>query len=163
MVDPVHQWAACRCGKARVEVRARPVLRAYCHCLICQAFNGADRADVSVFHASDARIEDEKTVEFRVYQQPPLVQRGQCTSCGGPAVERIRIPLFPALTVVPSGNFADPAFLPAPALHIFYHRRKADAADDLPKYSGFLSSQNHFMLALVKGLFRRSRASAAPG
>ena len=153
-----QQAGACRCGKARFSIVGRPLLRAYCHCLICQEFNESDYADVTVFYGKDVSLEDEGTVIFRAHQQPPLVKRGKCTSCGKPAVERLNIPLMPSMTIVPSYNFKDAAFLPEPRMHIFYHRRKADVADALPKHSGFLNSQSRFSLALVMAMLRRGNA-----
>ena len=80
------------------------------------------------------------------------MKRGTCTSCGKPAVERISLPLLPKMTVIPSGNIVEQAALPTPAMHIFYHRRLADANDDLPKYSGFFKHQSSFAVALLKAL-----------
>jgi hypothetical protein len=39
-------------------------------------------------------------------------------------------------------------------MHIFYHRRKAEATDSFPKFSGFLSSQSNFIRALVLALVK---------
>ena len=144
----------CRCGRARFSIVGRPLLRAYCHCLICQEFNELDYADVTVFYRKDVSLEDEDTVVFRVHQQPPLLRRGKCKSCGKPVIERLNIPLMPSMTIVPSYNVEDAAFLPEPKLHIFYHRRKADVVDNLPKHSGFLNSQSRFGLAVATAMLR---------
>jgi len=58
------------------------------------------------------------------------------------------------MTIVPSNNIDAATFLPQPAFHLFYHRRKADVTDDLPKCSGFLQSQSRFSLALIKAMLR---------
>lgn len=158
MEGSIQQTGACRCGKARFSIAGRPLLRAYCHCLICQEFNQADYADITVYYRKDVSLEDESAVAFRVHQQPPLVKRGTCTSCGKPAIERLSIPPMPRMTIVPSYNIADAALLPAPTLHIFYHRRKADADDTLPKYSGFLNSQFRFGLAVSIAMLLGGRA-----
>ncbi len=152
----IQQSGCCRCGAAKFTIVGKPLLRAYCHCLICQEFNEADHADVTVFYAKDVVLENEKTVDFRVYQQPPLVKRGKCISCGKPALEKLSIPLLPRMIIVPSNNIGNSAFLPEPAFHIFYHRRKADGADSLPKYNGFLNSQSRFSLAVVMSMLRGS-------
>lgn len=145
----------CQCGKTSLAVTGRALFRAYCHCLICQEFNQADYADITVFRARDVGLADEAGVAFRVYQQPPLVQRGTCKHCGKPAMERLNIPLMPRMTVIPTPNIRDWGDLPKASFHMFYHRRRADMRDDLPKYSGFLNSQMHFgtaaMLALLRG------------
>jgi hypothetical protein len=38
-------------------------------------------------------------------------------------------------------NFADQSSLPVAGFHIFYDRRVADVADELPKYSGYWKSE----------------------
>lgn len=159
----IQQSGSCRCGAARFTMVGKPLLRAYCHCLICQEFNEADYGDVTVFYAKDVALADESTVDFRVYQQPPLVKRGKCTRCGKPAIEKLSIPLLPRMALVPSNNISDSEFLPTPAFHMFYHRRKADVADNLPKYNGFLNSQSRFSLAIVMSmLFGGGRAGKLP-
>lgn len=154
----IQKSGACRCGKARFSIVGKPLLRAYCHCLICQAFNESDFADITVFYRKDVSLEDENSVAFRVHQQPPLLKRGQCKHCGKPVIEKLSIPLMPGMTIVPSYNVEEPAFLPEPKLHIFYHRRKADALDILPKHSGFLNSQSRFSLAVGMAMLRGAGA-----
>jgi len=149
-----QRTGSCRCGKVRLRISGKPIFRAYCHCLICQEYNQSDYADITVFYRKDVVVQDESTVAYRVHQQPPLLKRGTCTSCGRPAVEKLSIPLMPAMTVVPSYNIANQAMLPAPKMHIFYHRRKADAVDTLPKYSSFLSSQSYFGIAVSLAMLR---------
>jgi hypothetical protein len=144
----------CQCGAVQFVIAGRPLLRAYCHCLICQEFNQADFADVTVFRSRDVSISNEDGIHYRVYQQPPIVRRGTCAACGKPAAERIAVPFMPRMTVVPSVNVIEQEGLPEPAMHIFYHRRKAEATDSLPKFSGFLSSQSNFTRALVLSLVK---------
>ncbi|EHR70708.1 hypothetical protein BurJ1DRAFT_1853 [Burkholderiales bacterium JOSHI_001] len=144
----------CQCGAIQLVISGRPLLRAYCHCLICQEFNQADFADVTVFRARDVSIPNEERIRYRVYKQPPIVRRGTCAACGKPAAERLAVPLMPRMTVVPSSNLIEHEGLPSPAMHIFYHRRKAEATDSLPKYSGFLTSQSRFTLALALALVK---------
>ena len=147
-----QKTGSCRCGIARFSILGRPLFRAYCHCLICQEFNESDYADITVFYRKDVSLEDENSVAFRVYQQPPLLKRGTCKSCGKPAIERLTIPLMPSMAVVPSYNIHEKGFLPKPELHNFYHRRKHDIVDNLPKHTGFVSSQLYFGLAAGKAM-----------
>jgi hypothetical protein len=56
---------------------------------------------------------------------------------------------------VPSGNIEESASLPDPAFHMFYHRRKADMTDSLPKYSGYLNSQFRLIAALITALLHK--------
>ena len=66
MADSRAQGAgSCPCGTGRFSITGKPVLRFYCHCTICQAFNQADRADVTVFHAKDVALQDPATVGAR--------------------------------------------------------------------------------------------------
>ncbi len=157
---PIQMTGSCGCGQAKFSMVGRPLLRAYCHCRICQAFNQSAYADIAVFYAKDILLKNEDNIAFRVHQQPPLLKRGTCKSCGKPAIERLNIPLMPGMVIIPSSNIHDPAFLPEPALHIFYHRRTADMTDVLPKHNGFLNSQARFSLALVMAMLRGGARAA---
>lgn len=153
--DSPQQTGSCQCGAVRFSIAGSPLFRAYCHCLICQAFNQSDYADITVFYNKDICLEDEDAVVFRAHQQPPLLMRGACKSCGKPAIERLAIPLMPGMTIVPSCNIQGEDLLLTPEAHIFYHRRKADIADDVPKHAGYLNSQFHFGITAVKAMLRR--------
>lgn len=156
MVDKhTERTGSCHCGAARFSISGKPLIRFVCHCTICQEFNKADYADVTAFFAKDVVLDRKESVEFRVYKQPPLLKRGTCVICARPAVEHLTIPLFPRLTVVPSGNIEESASLPDPAFHMFYHRRKADMTDSLPKYSGYLNSQFRLIAALITALLHK--------
>lgn len=155
MADSFNTSGQCQCGHARFSISGRPLVRGFCHCLICQAFNQAAFADITVFYARDVHLHDESTVAFRAHQQPPMLKRGCCTQCGKPAIERLNIPLMPALVVIPTANLSDPSLAPQSALHIFYNRRQADVDDGLPKYCGYLSSQTHFGIAAIKAMLSR--------
>ena len=85
-------------------------------------------------------------IEFKRYRPPPAARRGHCRSCSAPVVEFLRLAPFVQLAFVPSKLFPDQGALPPPALHIFYHRRLGDIADDLPKVSGYWASE----LAVMK-------------
>lgn len=99
------------------------------------------------------------TVAYQAYKKtPPAVQRGKCVVCGEPAIERLKLPLMPEIVVIPSESVKEAALLPDPSLHIFYHRRVADAQDSLPKYEGFLSSQWAFSRRLLGALMSGGRA-----
>jgi len=140
----------------KVVAQRPPLFRIICHCTICQSFNRAAFADVSVFRAKDVIVPPGNLVDFRTYRPPPAIRRGKCARCGGPAVELAAIP---PLAIVPSANFDDVSFLPVPAFHIFYERRVSDAEDDVPKHSGYWPSQLAFLSRYVTSL-RRGQASA---
>ncbi|MFK7992488.1 MAG: GFA family protein [Granulosicoccus sp.] len=147
--------AFCSCGVVTFEIVGSPIARAYCHCTICQKFNNANYADVTVFYSKDITGIDESKIEFKVYKQPPLVRRGNCTHCNSPVIEKLTIPLLPKMLIVPSTNFDDTSFLPEPRMHIFYDKRIGDINDGIKKHSGFLSSQIGFSTGLVKGMISR--------
>lgn len=146
---------ACPCGAARYTATGAPLLRAFCHCTICQRFNHADRGDITLFRARDVRTEADDTVEYRAWKQPPLVRRGTCRECNRPAVEKLHILPLPRIVIVPTVNLRGDAPLPEPRLHIFYDRRVADAQDDLPKHAGYLPSQIAFGTTLLRALATR--------
>ena len=130
----------CACGASNFTVTGPPVMRLFCHCTICQEFNNAPFADISVYTAGKVNLPDDNPVAFNTYKKPPAVQRGKCSKCGEPAIEFFHMPLVPDMVLIPSENIAKTVDLPEPKFHMFYHRRVADANDSLPKYSGPMSS-----------------------
>jgi hypothetical protein len=142
----IQQACACPCGASRFEVSGRPLVRLLCHCTICQAFNRQPYADVTAFWAGSITLRVGHQIEFKRYRPPPAARRGHCRSCSAPVVEFLRLAPFVQLAFVPSKLFPDQGALPPPALHIFYHRRLGDIADDLPKVSGYWASE----LAVMK-------------
>jgi hypothetical protein len=148
------QACACPCGAARFFVRERPRARILCHCNVCQSVYRARFADVSVMWGGDIVLADEAAVTFRRYRAPPALRRGTCSTCGAPVVGFLGLAPFVRLAFVPSRNIPDPHALPAPAMHIFYHRRLADIEDDLPKHFGYWASQSAVARLLLPALFR---------
>ncbi len=144
--ERIEQTCACPCGASRLDVSGRPLVRLFCHCTICQGFNRQPYADVTAFWAGNVTLRSGDQVEFRRYRPRPAARRGKCRSCSAPVVEFLRLAPFVQLAFVPSRLFPDQGALPPPALHIFYHRRLGDIADDLPKVSGYWSSE----LAVMK-------------
>ena len=104
-------------------------------------------------------IEDGATLVARINEELSRVDFGTAArkihGLRKPTIEFLKTPLFPALTIVPSGNVSNPKLLPAPAFHCFYHRRMEDAQDDLPKYGGYLYSQLRFVVKLIGALTRK--------
>ncbi|MFK7966446.1 MAG: GFA family protein [Burkholderiaceae bacterium] len=156
MQDP-KRIGTCACGEVRALIHGDPLMRVHCHCTTCQAFNDAPSADVTVFDARDIVIEGESNIAFKAYQKNSPVLRGRCTRCQSAVIEKASMPLLPNLIMMPSE-----VIQPAPDIqssqHIFYHRRTADADDQLPKRTGLVSSQGHFMKSLLAALWRRKRA-----
>ncbi|MEQ8232108.1 MAG: GFA family protein [Gammaproteobacteria bacterium] len=139
-----RQHCACGCGHVTFDVTTAPLFRFFCHCTICQRFNGAPYADVVVYAADSVTPAAPGTVAFATYRPPPNVQRGKCARCGAPAMERLALPLMPKLTMVPAPMHATAARLPEPRAHVFYETRLADSDDELPKHRGYLASQLAF-------------------
>jgi len=149
----MRQTCSCRCGASRFAISGEPIGRLYCHCTICQAFNGRPYADVTVFPARAVALPDSSAVAFRHYRPPPAIDRGSCPACGGPVVAFMALGPLKMLAFVPSQNFERPSELPEPSLHIFYHRRVADATDSLPKVSGYWASEMAVSRLIFGGMF----------
>ena len=139
----------CECGEARFNVSGKPLMRAFCHCTICQTFNQAAYSDITLFRARDVIMPQQNSVEYKAYASPKIIQRGKCVSCGKAAIEYLKLPLMPKLFVVPTNNIADKRFVPEPSLHVFYDTRVSDIEDNLPKHSGYLKSQLAFSHKLM--------------
>ena len=135
------QDGQCQCGDTRFSIKDKPIIRLFCHCKICQEFNSAPYGDVAIFLSKDVVLQENSKVDYKKYKMPPAVQRGKCSSCHKPAIEYLKLPLMPELTIIPSANIPTGDFLPDPSMHIFYHRRINDMNDELPKISGFIKSQ----------------------
>ena len=116
-------------------------------------------ADVTVFPARAVTLPDNSGVTFRRYRPPPAIDRGSCPACGGPVVEFMTLGPLKMLAFAPSQDFERPSELPEPSLHIFYHRRAADATDLLPKVSGYWASEMAVSRTIFGGLLRPKGAA----
>lgn len=155
MSKKIQQLCQCQCGKTKFTIQGEPIARIACHCTICQEFNNAAFADITIFLSKDIILENLKTVSLRKYNPPPAVQRGICIECGKPAIEFLDLPFFPSLTIIPSQLIPYGPLLPKLSAHIFYHRRVADIEDSLPKISGSIKSQLALSKKLLPGIFNR--------
>jgi len=142
---------SCECGTCAYEVHKQPKARFICHCTICQAFTGRAFSDVTVLRATDVALTNADQIAFKKYRPPPNINRGLCRRCGKPALETAGSGLIKIL-FIPTPNFARQDLLPPVRMHIFYHRRLADADDALPKHSGYFRSQLAIGQLLFKGL-----------
>ena len=152
-----EQLCHCECGKSEFTLKGKPLVRMFCHCTICQEFNEDDYSDITIFLTKDVEFDHAQHVDFKKYKAPPAVDRGKCGSCRKPIIEFINIPLFPSLTIIPSQNIGAGSYLPESCAHIFYHRRVKDISDNLPKYSGLISSQTLLMKKLFLGMLGRKK------
>jgi hypothetical protein len=137
----VKQECFCECGASRFEVNGQPIGRFFCHCLICQAFNKRQYADVTVFRARSVRLAGGCVLDFKRHRPFPGLDRGTCAACHAPVVEFMRPWPLPRLAFVPAQTFPDRSALPPPRRHIFYERRVHDVSDNLPKMSGYWPSE----------------------
>ena len=138
---------SCPCGETTFTVDEVPFARFYCHCEICQKLYDKPFADVTVVKTKHVHLADDQ-VNFKKYKMPPALDRGTCKACGKPAAGFLRgIPGL-GLAFISADNFNDKTNLPAHQGHIFYHRKQAEFEDELPKLSGYLSSE----LAVCKWL-----------
>ena len=71
-----------------------------------------------------------------------------CLSCGLPVVGFLRLAPYVRLAFVPATKFSRRTGLPQPSAHIFYRRRVRDAADRLPRISGYWPSEL-FVIKLI--------------
>lgn len=131
----------CPCGQQQIAVFGQPVMRFICHCEICQKVYAKPFADIVAVRASQVAKPLSPGIRFTKHRPPPAVKRGVCPACNNPVVALL--PLLPGfgLAFVPAANFSPQHVLPDPSLHAFYHRRLADVADTLPKFSGYWASQ----------------------
>ena len=151
--QPLSQVCACPCGASRFAVAGHAVTRLLCHCIICQSVYRQPHADVTAFWAGAVTLPANHKIQFKKYRSPPALRRGTCRACGAPVISYLRLAPFVQLAFVPSRNFSKPSALPAPSAHIFYHRRVADAVDDLPKISGYWRSEMAVTKLVMKSMF----------
>lgn len=149
--------SSCPCGAAAFTIRAKPLTRFCCHCLICQRANKAAFADVTAFWAGSEHLRSPEAVEFRSHRPPPALRRGTCRACGAPVLGYLRLAPFLRLLFVPTRNLKPAATGLPPSAHVLYHRRVSDATDSLPKFSGYWSSE----LAVTRSVLRGWLRSAA--
>lgn len=153
------QHAACECGACRFEVNAGPVARFICHCTICQAYTGRAFSDATLLLTRNVSMSGVENIAFKKYRSPPNISRGTCTRCGKPAIEMGS--LGPVkITFIPTPNFSPAEWLPPVAMHMFYHRRRADALDASPKHHGYLRSELAFG-KLLMGLYQTKREASS--
>jgi hypothetical protein len=146
---------SCACGHGYVEVSGSPVLRFKCHCTICQSVYGKPFADIVALRSNQVARPVSPVLQFRRHRLPPAVSRGTCSSCNKPVVGFLPLAPFFGLAFVPAENFPASVTLPEAALHTFYDRRVADVHDELPKISGYWTSQWAVSSRFMCGLMRR--------
>ncbi|MCV6596768.1 MAG: GFA family protein [Mangrovicoccus sp.] len=145
---------SCECGKTHFEIEGEPLFRAHCHCSICQEYHQADYADFMAFRRRKVHWDAKVPQSLKAYKQPPFLRRGHCTECGSTSLETLTLPPFPRLILIPTKRLPKSLPRPTPSLHMFYDCRHADIEDNIPKFSGYLSSQIGFARVLKNALAR---------
>jgi hypothetical protein len=149
------QECQCQCGDTKFSIHGEPLIRIFCHCTICQQFNDAAFADISIFRSKDVQFPDNQKVNFKKYRSPPAAQRGKCATCNKATIEFLNLPVFPPLTIIPSQNIPSGKFLVEPLTHVFYDSRVKDINDTLPKHSGYIKSQIAVSARLISAMLTR--------
>ena len=148
----------CECGANRLAALRPPILRFFCHCLVCQQVYQKPYADVSMFWARDVDCAPDAPIRFKRYRSPPAVRRGSCVHCHVPVLGLLSPLPGARLAFLPSRHFDESDALPSAAAHIFYHRRVHASRDGLAKYSGYWPSQWYLMRAIARNLGERLSA-----
>lgn len=144
----------CSCNEVSYQITGKPLVRAFCHCTICQRVNRAAFADVTLFKAKDVSLPGEANLSYHAYKFPPILQRGECTQCHDIAIEHLNLFPLPKIVIIPTRNLHQDSLIPEPSLHIFYDKRVADIQDNLPKYHGYLKSQLGFGKKIIGALLK---------
>ena len=137
--------ARCRCGAVQLEVKGA-ITRFYCHCGICQRLNDAPYGEPVFAWRWDVAVNDPSQLTWKRHRRTPInVNRGTCRTCGTLILEHLALS---PVSIVIASTWENRELLPPPQGHAFYETRVADIEDDLPKRSGYVSSQ----LAVTKWL-----------
>lgn len=144
--------ASCSCGANTFSFTHAPIAHFVCHCQMCQQYTGKAFSDVVVFLKQDVTDLNIAQSTFKRFKLPPNIRRGVCNVCAKPSIE---FGILDQLVFVPKANLKDVSQIPPESMHIFYHRRQQDVADDLPKYNGFVLSQTVASKLIIQGVAKR--------
>jgi len=111
-------------------------------------------ADIIALKSSQVIQSVDSKIKFSKHRLPPALKRGVCPSCSNPVVGFLPIMPFFGLAFIPTANFPEHISLPAPKFHTFYDRRVVDVEDELPKYSGYWTSQCVLTSGFFSGILR---------
>lgn len=112
--------ASCSCGQLRVVAEGDPIRVSVCHCLACQKRSGSAFAVQARFADEQLRIEGQWKDYTRISDEGDPRTFSFCPACGGTVFYRLSI--FPGMTAVAVGAFADPTF-PRPIRAIYEDRQ----------------------------------------
>jgi hypothetical protein len=124
---------SCLCGGVKFAIEG-PLLRPLnCHCSNCRKQHGAPfRSRVRVRIADFRWLQGEDLVRF--FESSPGFQRGFCSVCGTPVINKSAVPEYGVPLATLDG---DPGV--RPELHCFVASKAAwfEISDPLPQHPGF--------------------------
>ncbi len=147
----------CPCGAIKLTLRQLPITRFSCHCKICQAVYRKPCSDETIVWARDVAIDGLDRIEFKRYRRPPAAPRGICGQCGSPVIAFFSMTPLMRIAIVPSHLYVDQTELPPSRAHVFYETRTRDIDDELPKHSGYMSSQFAALRLILGGAATQTR------
>ena len=145
---------SCACGESQLALEAKPLVRFYCHCTICQMLYQEPFADVTAFRVKQIDFQKQASIKFKRFRLPPALNRGICQSYNRPLVGLLRLAPFLRLAFVPTKNIPNELSFVEPSLHLFYHRRNSEVDDQLPKYCGYWKSETAISARIISALIR---------
>jgi hypothetical protein len=100
--------ATCRCGQLRAECTGEPIRVSVCHCLACQKRSGSAFAVRARWADQQIRLTGNFKEWSRTGDSGKSASYRFCTNCGTTVTYCNEG--MPAITAIPVGAFADPAF-----------------------------------------------------
>ncbi|KAF8665354.1 hypothetical protein AX16_000373 [Volvariella volvacea WC 439] len=148
MEAPKLYKGGCFCGAVSYQVTGPPILRAYCHCTVCQRINASALihtvhfpVDCFTWTHRDSPEAAEAVLDPYVVHHKPWKKRWRCKNCGSAVASHNskanKISVWGAqLERDGDGRIKHWEEL-KPTAHIFYGTRMLDVSDDLGKWEGY--------------------------
>ncbi len=126
----------CMCGAVRYQTNGEPSRVLHCHCKSCRHHSGASMATLAVLRPDQVSFTGEAR---KRYASASGVERAFCANCGTSLTWETTLGEEPIIAIHIS-SFDDPNQI-RPSGHSFYGERIQwfDAADELPRYAGFVT------------------------
>ena len=124
---------SCLCGQVRYEVRGRPLLMYYCHCIMCRKATGTS-------FATNMQVREENFTMLagreilKAYRSSPDELRHFCSQCGSPVFSEAehRRGILSVRCGLLDG---DPGIRPAHHLYVDFKAPWDAILDRLPEYA----------------------------